>query len=441
MDAVLNYNIPDNATDSIFDAQGVVEDAKESSVNMEDKSESEASSFDNGIKAWLQVFGAFFLWFNSWGIINAYGAFQTFFEQQLLADTSPSTIAWVGSVQSALLMLVSVVTGPLFDAGYFAMMIPAGTSLLVFGLMMSSISTTYYQIILAQGVCVGIGSGFLFMPAVALLPQYFKRRRSLANGIAASGSSIGGVIYPIMFHKLQEEVGFPWATRVMAFFVLATCCLSIGSMRLRFRLQQTRTLFQMSAFKEPQYVLFCLACFLGFLGSYNFLVYIQPFAIETGVVNDSIGFYLLAVLNAASTFGRVIPNFIADYTGILNMLIPSVISSTVLAYCWVAIRPMPGIVTLSALYGFFSGGFASLVPVGVVSISKDADSIGARLGMCFAIESIGLLIGTPIGVAILSKTGSYLGLQLFCGSCLALSALIFVIIRFLESGRKLVYKC
>lgn len=337
-------------------------------------------------------------------------------------------------------MLVSVITGPLFDAGYFSMMVPLGTFLLVFGLMMSSISTKYYQIMLAQGICVGLGTGFLFMPAVALLPQYFKKKRSLANGIAASGSSIGGVLYPIMFHKLHQDIGFPWATRVMAFLALATCCISISVMHLRFRPQQKRALLQLSAFMEPQYTLFCLACFLGFLGFYNFLVYLQPSAIETGIVDDNIGLYLLAILNAASSFGRVIPNFIADYTGTIDMLIPALAATATLAYCWAAVQSTSGIIALSALYGFFSGGFVSLVPVAIISISRDDHNIGARLGMCFAIESVGLLVGTPIGGAILGNTGSYLGVQMFCGSCLALSAITFVVVRFLQGGVRLRYK-
>jgi predicted MFS family arabinose efflux permease len=337
-------------------------------------------------------------------------------------------------------MLVSVITGPLFDAGYFAIMLPVGTFLLVFGLMMNSISMEYYQVMLAQGVCVGVGTGFLFVPAVALLSQYFQRRRSLANGIAASGSSIGGVVYPIMFRKLEQEIGFPWATRAMAFLALATCCVSIATMRLRFPPGQKRALLQLSAFKEPQYVLFCSACFVGFLGFYNFLVYVQPSALNLGIVDDSMGFYLLAILNAASTFGRIIPNFIADYTETLDVLIPAVAITAVLAYCWAAVHSTAGIIALSALYGFFSGGFASLVPVGIIDINRDAHNVGARLGMCFAIESIGLLIGTPVGGAILSKTGSYLGVQMFCGSCLALCAVLFIVIRALQRGLRLKQK-
>lgn len=374
------------------------------------------------------------------GIINAFGVFETYYEQHVLSHMSPSSIAWIGSVQSALLMIVGVVSGPLFDAGYFYALLPTGSFLVILGMMMTSLSTKYYQIMLAQGICVGIGAGFLFIPSVALLPQYFRKRRALANGIAASGSSVGGVLFPIMFRQLEIKIGFPWATRTIALLSLVTCAISIGVMRQRFRPQEKRALLQLSAFKEAQYSLFCLACFLGFLGFYNFLVYVQPFAIETGIADANLGFYLVAILNAASTFGRFGPNYVADYTGSLNVLFPALTVTAILAYCWIAINTTSGIIALSALYGFFSGAFVSLIAVVMMEITQDIRKLGTRLGMCFGLESIGLLIGTPIGGTIISRTGSYLGVQLFCGSCLAACAAILLSVRLLRSGPKLMYK-
>lgn len=378
--------------------------------------------------------------FMSRGIINAFGVFETYYEQHILSHQSPSSIAWIGSVQSALLMVVGVVSGPLFDAGYFHALLSIGTFLVVLGMMMTSLSTTYYQIMLAQGICVGIGAGFLFIPSVAILPQYFQKRRALANGIAASGSSIGGVLIPIMFRQLEIKIGFPWATRIIAFLSLSTCAISIGVMRQRFRPKEKRALLQLSAFREAQYSLFCLACFLGFLGFYNFLVYVQPFAIDAGIVDANLGFYLLAILNATSTFGRFGPNFVADYVGSLNVLCPALTITAILAYCWIAVNSTSAIIALSALYGFFSGGFVSLIAVVMMEITPDIRELGTRLGMCFGLESIGLLIGTPIGGTIISRTGSYLGVQLFCGSCLAACAVILLTIRLLRSGPTLMYK-
>lgn len=374
------------------------------------------------------------------GIINIFGVFQTYYEQYTLSDKSPSSIAWIGSVQSALLMSIGVISGPFFDAGYFYALLPIGSLFVWFGMFMTSFSKEYYQIMLSQGICIGIGTGCLFVPSVALLPQYFKKRRALAIGIAASGSSIGGVIYPIVFHQLEGKIGFRWATRAVSFLTLTTCAISIATMRLRYQPREKRALLQLSAFREVDYTMFCLSCFLGFLGFYDFLVYVQPYAIETKIVNDNLGFYLVAILNAASTLGRIVPNLVADHTGSLNMLIPALAITTAIAYCWIAISSTSGIIALSALYGFFSGGFVSLIPVVMMTITTDFREFGTRLGMCFGLESIALLIGTPLGGAILKSTGSYLGIQLFCGSSLAACALVLLIIRFMRSGPKLIYK-
>lgn len=46
---------------------------------------------------------------------------------------------------------------------------------------------------LAQGVCIGLGSGCLFIPSVGIIPTYFSTRKTLAMGLAASGSSIAGI--------------------------------------------------------------------------------------------------------------------------------------------------------------------------------------------------------------------------------------------------------
>lgn len=84
-----------------------------------------------------------------------------------------------------------MLAGPAYDAGHFTALIWAGTLLTVFGYMMTSLCTSYWQVMLAQGLVIGAGSACLFIPSVSVLPQYFVKRRALANGIAASGASFG----------------------------------------------------------------------------------------------------------------------------------------------------------------------------------------------------------------------------------------------------------
>ena len=140
------------------------------------------------------------------GILNTFGVFQTYYESGELFSTSSSNISWIGSIQALMVLLVGAVVGPVYDNGYFRYLLVFGSFFIVFGFMMLSLCNEFWQCLLAQGFCVGIGGGALFVPAVAIMPTYFTSKLGLALGLAASGSSMGGIIYPIMFYRLLDEV-------------------------------------------------------------------------------------------------------------------------------------------------------------------------------------------------------------------------------------------
>ncbi|KIX04723.1 uncharacterized protein Z518_05593 [Rhinocladiella mackenziei CBS 650.93] len=381
---------------------------------------------NGGLYAWLQVMGSFFLFFNSWGTVNAFGVFQTYYENNPLWHEPPSNISWIGSIQAFLLLLIGVITGPAYDAGYFRALITTGAILIPLGFMMTSLAKEYWQTMLAQAFCIGIGNGCIFIPSVAILPQYFSTRKALANGIAASGSSLGGVIYPIVFRRVEQQLGFGWATRVIGFISFATVWFSVLVMKPRIIPKHKRHLTDLAAFKEIPYVLFCAAMFFGFVGFYGPVYYIQPYAIGKGITSENVGFYLLPILNAASIPGRIVPNFVADFTGPLNVLIPCSMITGILALIWIGITNFGGTLTFAMLYGFFSGGFVSMPPVAVVTLTADMRKLGTRMGQCFFISAFGLLMGTPVSGAILSSSGGWLGVQLFSGISIFVTGLLLL---------------
>lgn len=369
---------------------------------------------NGGLTAWLQVLGSFFLFFNTWGTVNTFGTYQTFYENDFLSSTPPSTISWIGSVQGTLLMLVGSLTGPIYDAGYVRSLVATGSFLVVFGQMMLSLSTNYWQVFLSQAICIGLGTGCLFVPCVAILSTYFSTRVATAMGLAATGSSLGGVLYPIIFHRLQPMIGFGWTTRVMGFIMLATFAVSNSVLKVRVLPDSRRKFLDLGAFKEGPYAFFVLGCFLGFLGLYVPFFYLQSYVIDTGIADANLGFYFLAILNGASLFGRVLPNIVADRVGPFNIIVPCVFATGILGICLIPTRSVASVAVVAILYGFFSGTFVSLPPTIYVHVTKNRGMIGTRMGMGFACTSIGLLIGTPISGAILSAS-SYTYVWLFGG--------------------------
>lgn len=368
--------------------------------------------------------------------MNTFGTYQTYYETGILTSSSPSDISWIGSLQATLLMLVGSLTGPIYDAGYVRTLVVIGTFLVVFGQMMLSVSTNYYQVLLSQAVCVGIGTGCLFIPCVAILSTYFSTRIATAVGIAAAGSSLGGVIYPIVFYQLQPRIGFPWATRVMGFIMLATLAISNTVLRIRILPAARRKFLDLAAWKEVPYSFFVAGCFIGFLGLYTPFFYIQSYAIQTGLAQPELAFYLLATLNAASVFGRIIPNLIADRIGPFNVVIPCTAATGVLCLCLIPTRSIGPVIAIAVLYGFTSGTFVSLPATIYVHITKNRGMIGTRMGMGFAVTSIAILVGTPISGAILDAS-SYSFVWLYGGIMTVAAAAILCVARVGKGGWKL----
>ncbi|KAI0161915.1 putative MFS monocarboxylate transporter [Hypoxylon sp. FL1284] len=398
---------------------------------------------DGGLTAWLQVVGSHFLYFNTWGTINMFGVFQTYYEKELLRDMSPSAISWIGSLQSFLLLAVGVVSGPLYDAGHLRLLLCAGWALVPLGMMLISVCSAYWQVMLAQAVCVGVGTGCLYVPSVAVIPQYFARRRALAMGLVSSGSSLGGVVYALMFQGLLPRLGFAWAARVMGFTSFATIAVPVLVLRRRAPAPPgaaVRSLLDVQAFRERPYVIYCLGISLSYVAFFVPIFYLQGYALAHGLAGQTVALYLVAVLNAASVLGRLSPSLVANRIGPVQTLLVSVTMAGVTAFAWINTGTAGGNIAFAVFFGFFTGGIVALPAVVLTSFTPDLSRLGTRLGMSSMLNGVASLVGSPIAGAILNGTGSYLGIQLFAGFLFLATSIFLVTLRFVLTGKKLVAK-
>lgn len=126
------------------------------------------------------------------GLLSSFGTFQSFYEEEILQSKSSFQISIIGSLQSFLLVFLGFLAGPLYDAGYSRHLLSCGSVLIVGGTIAQSFCAEFWQLLLAQGLCIGIGCGCLAILSVAIPSLWFTHRLPLANGIAASGSGVGG---------------------------------------------------------------------------------------------------------------------------------------------------------------------------------------------------------------------------------------------------------
>jgi MFS family permease len=254
---------------------------------------------DGGVEAWLVVLGCWCALFCSFGWINCIGVFQDYYQQNQLSSYSPSTVSWISSMETFCMFAGGPLFGKVFDSHGPRWLLFGGTIAHVFGLMMTSLASEYYQFFLAQGFVSAVGASAIFYAAMNGVGTWFFHKRATAFGVMASGSSLGGVVLPIMVTKLIPEVGFPWAMRSAAFTLLGM--LIIANVTIKSRLKpKPKPLVIMEfirPFKDITFLLVTLGSWFFFFGMFLPFTYIILQAQQDGMSVD-LSNYLIPILNA-----------------------------------------------------------------------------------------------------------------------------------------------
>ncbi|KAF2114255.1 major facilitator superfamily domain-containing protein [Lophiotrema nucula] len=381
---------------------------------------------DGGLRAWLVAAGGFCIFFSTLGFVSAFGVFQEYYMTHQLQNRSSDDIAWVGSVASFLQFAIGAISGPLFDR-YGAWMLRPSAILYVFAIMMVSLCKEYWQFMLAQGILIGICMGLLQFPTIAATLQFFDKKRGAAMGIVVCGSSIGGIIFPIALAKMlnSSNLGFAWSVRVLGFIMMPLMLFSCLAIKSRLPPKQT-AFFIKAPFLTARYNLLVVSLVLVFLGLLTPLFFLPAYAVSRGV-DATLASYFLAITNAASTFGRIIPGVLGDKYGRLNAFAIGSLGSGITIMCMTTAKSTAGLVVYSIGLGFSSGTIISGATVALSLCVNDPRELGTYMGMAMAIGSISALIGPPINGALLDRYSGFLPLSIFSGVfCLAGGAVAFV---------------
>ncbi|PIL34861.1 MFS general substrate transporter [Ganoderma sinense ZZ0214-1] len=253
--------------------------------------------------------------------------------------------------------------------------------------MMTSLSTRFYQYILAQGVLFGVGVGMIFYPCLSAISTHFSRRRGTAVGIAFTGSGVGGVVYPIMFQRLFVEVGFPWAVRISGFISLACCAVAIATVtRRREPVRHQAPWIDPKIFQDVPFILVVAGSVFVCLGLFIPFFYIADYARDHRL-SSTTAFYIISAMNGGGIVGRLAPPLVSDFIGPFNIIVPCafLLGLSPLVF-WIFAKSLVAIVLFAILYGFLSGGFIAILIPCVAKISKP-NVIGTRIGVLYSIVS------------------------------------------------------
>ncbi|KAL3439961.1 major facilitator superfamily domain-containing protein [Aspergillus insuetus] len=344
---------------------------------------------DGGAKAWCTALGGFLAFIASIGFLSGGSVFQSYFKTTVFPDSSLSDIAWIGSVQVWGCFFFGIWSGSLSDKYGPALPLAVGTFFMVFGNMMASLSTKFYQFLLSQGFCVALGMGLVFTPALAVQSQWFLKHRGFVVGFVMSGQMIGGIIWPILADRLLnfDGISYAWALRIIGFMQFGLMAAAILLVRRRF----------------------------------SHLFYITPYASQQGATS-SLAFYDAAILNAGAP-------------GLLqlchNRHIIATVSCAVVTFAWIGCHSDAGVIVWAIAYGIVSGALQAIFSPCISMMAPTPEVIGSWNGICITISSFAVLGSAPVAGQLIDNAGGtdYLAMQSFTAVSLAVSCAFFIAAR------------
>ncbi|KAI1398777.1 MFS general substrate transporter [Hypoxylon fuscum] len=384
--------------------------------------------FKEGGYGWAVIFGVFLLNAHTWGLNSSYAVFLAYYLRTGTFGTSQIGFAFVGGLSISIALLVSPLATTLVGWKRY------GTRLTIFtgvvfetiGFIGSSFATKLWHLLLSQGVSFGLGMGLCFVASASVPPQWFVKRRSFANAIAASGSGFGGLCYSLATNAMITNIGLPWAFRILAIvcFVVNT----VASYLIRDRNEAVGAIhvaFNWKLFKRPAFLLFEAWMAISLI-AYIILVFSIVDYCQSVGLSASQASLVGAMFNLAQGLGRPVIGLSSDSVGRLNIAnLCTLFCGLLCFFFWTF-----GATSLAAciVFALLSGSVAGVMWATVAPICAEVVGIAlipSALSMTWLVLVLPATFAEVIAVSLRHPgPGGYLHVQLFTAS-LYVGAFIF----------------
>ncbi|PVV04603.1 hypothetical protein BB560_000895 [Smittium megazygosporum] len=381
----------------------------------------------DSLYAWAVLGCGVLIWVMTFGAINSFGVFQTYFLNTMFPTEPARNIAWIGTMTTACSFSCGVLAT--ISIAHFGVKVTSiiGTLLGTLGLILASFSTKLWQLILTQGVVFGTGASININVSLVMPSLWFVKYRSLAIGITVTGTAVGSLILPPMQTAILNNLSIQWAYRIMAILYFVLVGLSIFFFKYRTPLPK-RKVMEFSLFKNPTVFLLCMTGFFSLIGYITHLFYFAPSVVALGKSRSEAAVVIM-LFSVSSAISRVMSGVLAPKLGAINIIIVShTITGILMITMWGLGKSFACYVAFYILNGFFS---VVIFPLASVIIANYFPKEKASLinGLLYLVMGISIVIGIPFTGYLFDKPGrrvDYSPVCYFGGACY-LFTLVFLI--------------
>lgn len=386
-------------------------------------------------------------------ILIMYGTLLTFgiFFEPVATEFGWSRAMTAGAFSVGIVVrgFLYVVSGRLTDKYGPRIVVTACGLLLGTGYLLMSQISSIWQLYLFYGVLVGLGMSGAWIPQLSTVARWFKKRRGLATGMAASGEGLGIIILAPAAGWLISTYG--WRFSYIAIGATALVLAVAAAQFLRrdpsqmgllpygervankqsSNLEATGLSFQ-QAIHTREFWLLCAVyfCFLFCLDT--IFTHIVIHAIGLGISAISAA-NILAIIGGMSIVGRLVMGVFADRAGGKWTIIIGLTILT-MALLWLQSASAVWMFYLfAAIFGFAFGGLLVSFPL-ITAERFGLTSHGTIFGTLSFSAIMGGALGAVLAGRIFDITGSY---QLGFLICAAVSAIGFILAFFSRPTHKM----
>jgi len=342
-----------------------------------------------------------------WSVVVALPAIQADFGVDRAAASLPYTLTMLGFAGGGVLM------GQLADRFGVTLPVIVSTTALGVGYIAVGQSSSLWQVAIAHGLLIGVGTSATFAPLMADISHWFMRRRGIAVAIAASGNYLAGTIWPPVVQHFIGTSGWRATYIGVGIFCLITMLPLALLLRRRIEAHHSvaanaaATLRQASLPMSPTtlQVLLCIAGIACCVAMSMPQVHIVAYCGDLGY-GVARGADMLSLMLGFGIISRIASGFIADkFGGVRTLLLGSVLQGVALML-YLMFDGLFSLYVISALFGLFQGG---IVPSYAIIVREyfSPNQASTRVGLVIMSTILGMALGGWMSGVIFDLTGSY----------------------------------
>ena len=349
---------------------------------------------------------------------------------------SYAQVSFAASIRGFETSFLGPLVGFLFDRFGPRRLIIAGAIIIGLGLLLLSRTNSiiiFYGAFFLMAMGLSSCTGFMLTTVVG---NWFRRKVSLATGIALCGSAVGGLLVPLVTKLIDI---FEWRTAMAVIGLAAWCILLPLSMLVRHKPEQYGYLPDGDEIREPvateilasvpnaemnigmrqtlksrAFWLISLGFMCHYLVVSSVLTHIMPYLSSINI-SRSTSSLVASGIPLASILGRLGFGWFGDRFDKRRVAATGFVI-TILGLLLLSYIDILGMWSLVPFIIVFGLGFGGPIPMSLALLQQHFGRarLGTIVGTCMGVLMIGIIIGPPLAGWIFDSYGSYQGAWFVC---------------------------